>query len=314
MKALNRSRYFVTLVTLMIFMSVTALASEGDAPESTEVIHPAKESAESMIVNASWLDNEMLRIDVTDTATGSVSSLAIRLSDFAANTDNSPTILIQAVDLDGNISGIIEINNPFYIEPLPAVTEPEHEPVNNNEPHDPPVESPNLGLTPEGSGTVVDNIVNQNGVEFFTVFTEQGNPFFLVVDRHSNTENVHLLNAVTEADLMALAERSGNPIEVPVSAIPPIEELQPPVETEPPESETEESENSGFSFSGRLNNLILILVITAIAGGAAVYFRVIRPRKAAAYDDDEEEDEFGYDDAVSDGGGSDDRESEEGDD
>jgi len=257
-----------------------------------------KESNSSMVVNATWLDGDMLRIDVLDTLSGSVSSLAVRLSDFVANADYSPYILIQAVDLYGNLSGVVQISNPLYIPMLPisddtttSVDIPDESAITDNEEV---AESPQSGLTPDGTGTVVDNIVTQNEIEFFTVFTEAGNEFFLVIDRQSNTDNVHLLNAVTEADLMALAQSSGNPIEPPtppISAIPPIEELLPPSTPQPPTTPEPEPTTRRNN-----SNLILILAIVLVAGGVAYYLKVIRPRKEATYD--EEDDDYGYHDAM----------------
>jgi hypothetical protein len=36
--------------------------------------------------------------------------------------------------------------------------------------------------------------------------------FYLIIDRQRNTENVYFLNAVTEEDLIALAEKNGRTI------------------------------------------------------------------------------------------------------
>ena len=280
---------------LLVFMFCTVMfitpvyGVENDYYEDTYT----KESNSSMVVNATWLDGDMLRIDVLDTQSGSVSSLAVRLSDFVANADYSPYILIQAVDLYGNLSGVVQISNPLYIPMLPISDDTLTDSTNIDD-YEEVTEPPQLGLTPDGTGTVVDNIVTQNEIEFFTVFTEAGNEFFLVIDRQSNTDNVHLLNAVTEADLMALAQNSGNPIEPPtppISAIPPIEELLPPSTPQPPitpEPEPTTRRNN--------SNLILILLIVLVAGGAAYYLKVIRPRKEATYD--EEDDDYGYHDAM----------------
>ncbi len=62
-------------------------------------------------------------------------------------------------------------------------------------------------LTPDGQGTVLDNATDEDGKEFFTITTPDENVFFLVIDRQKESENVYFLNAVTESDLMALAEK-----------------------------------------------------------------------------------------------------------
>ncbi len=61
-------------------------------------------------------------------------------------------------------------------------------------------------LTPDGQGTVLDNVSSADGKEFFTITTPAENIFYLVIDKQRDGENVYFLNAVTEADLMALAE------------------------------------------------------------------------------------------------------------
>jgi len=316
--------YFFTaflLVCVGLFANISTIyASEGeDEPQLHILIYEdivaIDATIDTMVVNASWIDDEMIRIDVVDITTGTVSSLAVRLSDFVANADaqSSRYILIQAVDLDGNISGIVQINNPFYV---PYVSTKDTELTNDSEgeysggyntedetdTEQTELETPQLGLTPDGTGTVVDNVVTQNEIEFFTVFTEEGNTFFLVVDRQRNTDNVYLLNAVTEADLMALAERSGNPIDNNVSVSPTPPPLPPP--TAEPEQQTpplpQPTPDITETSSNRNNiNLILIAVVMVVAGGAAYYFKIVRGRKSSPmldddwdYEDDEEEDNY----------------------
>jgi len=315
----------VFLLSALLILSAFSMPVYGSTWETEE------QPNQSMIVNASWLDDEMLRIDVMDTSTGAVSSLAVRLSDFVTDSDvgSSPYIMIQAVDLDGNLSGIIQISNPFYVPADSTATT-----GNGGQVATPPGqnasdvngaddsandgngyagESPQLGLTPDGTGTVVDNVVTQNDLEFFTVFTEAGNVFYLVVDRQRNTENVYLLNAVTEADLMALAQESSNPtdnttvsgIPTPPTVEPPAEDAQPPATPQPePEPEATPSNDGGNS------SLIFIAVIVVAVGGAAYYFKIVKGKKASSEPDDdywdEDEDDSGeYIDDYMDSGGTD---------
>ena len=65
-------------------------------------------------------------------------------------------------------------------------------------------------FTPAGTGTVIDNATDADGKEFYTIMTPNENVFYLIIDRQRETENVYFLNAVTEQDLMALAEVSGD--------------------------------------------------------------------------------------------------------
>jgi len=224
------------LTALMIFMgafSVTAYASVGDSgddpPDTDIIIQTASgEQATSLIANATWLDCELLRIDVFNQETGAQTSLAIRLSDYLHEGENSPYITIQAVDLDGNQSGIIQIRNPFYIPN--AVTDAHGNGQNQglgtegtgvtstgetgSEDSNIPDQRPDhlRPLTPDGSGTMVDNVTDADGIEFFTITTEDGNEFFLIVDRQRTTDNVYLLNTVTEEDLISLAQAGGRDV------------------------------------------------------------------------------------------------------
>lgn len=135
-------------------------------------------------------------------------------------------------------------------------------------------------FTPDGTGTVVDNATDEDGKEFFTITTPSENVFYLVIDRQRTENNVYFLNAVTESDLMALAEADPEP-----------EVTEPVVEPEPepdPEPEPEPEEDTGFG----LGNVLMIVAVLLVGGGAAYYFKVYRPKQEAASAD---EDDYDYD-------------------
>ena len=68
---------------------------------------------------------------------------------------------------------------------------------------------PEGAFTPEGTGTVLDSATGEDGdKQFYTITTEAGNVFYLIIDGKRDDNNVYFLNGVTEADLMALAERA----------------------------------------------------------------------------------------------------------
>ena len=70
------------------------------------------------------------------------------------------------------------------------------------------------GLTPDGNLALIDYIlggayysseeVGNNGMQFVTVESKNGNVFYLVIDY--GTGDVYFLNLVDEADLLALLE------------------------------------------------------------------------------------------------------------
>lgn len=137
-------------------------------------------------------------------------------------------------------------------------------------------------FTPEGTGTVVDNATDGDGKEFFTITTPSENVFYLIIDRQRDGQNVYFLNAVTERDLLALAEKDPEP-EVTEPVMEPEPETEPPTEPEP---EPEPEKTSGFP----MGNILMIAAVLLAGGGAGYYFKVYRPKHEASDMDDEEYD------------------------
>ena len=163
-------------------------------------------------------------------------------------------------------------------------------------------------LTPDGQGTVVDNATEEEGKEFFTITTANDNVFYLIVDKQRDSENVYFLNAVTEEDLLALAEPSEDGGE---SAVPDPEpvctctvkceagavdtncpvcvlsledcagEAPEPTEETPAEPEPE---------SGGAGLYVVIALAALAAGGAGWYFKIYKPKHEL--DDAEDFDEL----------------------
>ena len=160
-----------------------------------------------------------------------------------------------------------------------AETPPAEEPPAEGSPW---IENP---VTPPGTGTVIDNSTNADGTEFFTIRTANGNIFYLIVDRRNHQENVYFLNAVTERDLLALAELAGD-VDFPMWPTPeppPVTPLPDPEPEPQPEPTPEpEPERGGLGMGP-----VLIVVLVAVAG-AGWYFKMYRPnqqKQAAAHDD-----------------------------
>jgi len=138
-------------------------------------------------------------------------------------------------------------------------------------------------FTPAGTGTVIDNATDADGKEFYTIMTPNENVFYLIIDRQRETENVYFLNAVTERDLMALAEVSGD---TSTSAIPdPTPAPEPTPEPTPdPTPEPEKSGNMGM--------MVVVVLVVLVGGGAAYYFKIYRPKQEQT-DISEDYDEYG---------------------
>jgi hypothetical protein len=247
--------------------------------------------AVNLTVDRVWMEAEILRIEVTDKRTGVNQTLGVSLREYAGNSEY---VSVQAVDMDGNKSNTIQIRNPFYKPAPKPESPPPPAPVVTAAPEAAEAgesASPARPFTPDGTGTVVDNIQGGNGKEFFSIESDDGNVFYLIVDRQRTSENVYLLNPVTEQDLNSLAGQSG------VSAVPeptsvPAPTLAPEPTTEPP------AEKPSGGVSG--GSVILIIVAALAAGGAGYYFKIIKPKKDGGMDEEdyeEPEDDGGeYDD------------------
>ena len=145
-----------------------------------------------------------------------------------------------------------------------------------------PVAAPNP-FTPAGTGTVIDNATDEDGKEFYTIMTPSENVFYLIIDKQREQENVYFLNAVTEKDLLALAEKSEE-TEEPAEPATPATSVTP----EPTPEPAPEPEKGG-------NGMMIVVVLVLLAGGGAgYYFKVYRPKQERA--DNAEDDYSEYED------------------
>lgn len=124
-------------------------------------------------------------------------------------------------------------------------------------------------LTPDGTGTVIDNVTNEDGKEFFTVTTPSKHVFYLIIDRQKNAENVYFLDAVTDKDLLALAKSdnedvSGSSSSKTVSS--------PEVSSAPTASTPTVSSVSRPEKQNNSAGIAAVAVLAAVLVGAAVWF------------------------------------------
>lgn len=172
---------------------------------------------------------------------------------------------------------------------------------------------PDGAFTPDGTGTVQDNISGEDGdKQFYTITTEAGNVFYLIIDGKRDDNNVYFLNGVTEADLMALAEKNEGTMSVipeedvctctekceagEVNTACPVcknnfkgctgkekpAETQAPTEPEPPKKDT-----------GSVGTIIFVIVALLMVGGIGYYVKIIRPKQQAEDEEDFEDDGYG---------------------
>lgn len=172
----------------------------------------------------------------------------------------------------------------------------------STDPQEKPDTTPRLptALTPDGQGTVVDNVTDQDSKEFFTFTTPSNNTFYLVIDKQRDSENVYFLNAVTESDLLALAEKDKKPEGNNVSAIPDPEPVctckdkcapgevntdcpvcvltmmdctgKAPAVDPDTDQEPEKPEKGGSS------TMILVVIAALAVGGAGYYLKIWKPK------------------------------------
>ena len=168
---------------------------------------------------------------------------------------------------------------------------------------------PDGAFTPEGTGTVLDEAAGEgDDKQFYTITTEAGNVFYLIIDGKRDDNNVYFLNGVTEADLMALAEKSEDTMSVipaedactctdkceagEVNTACPVckNDLkgcagkEKPAETEEP-AQTEQPKKD----NGSAGTIIFVIVALLAVGGIGYYVKIVRPKQQAEAEFDEDD-------------------------
>jgi len=282
----NKRLMFITALMFIIgavFFAGAAYAAEPDTPLNVKEV---------------WLTGDTLHINVTDSA-GEAQTLELNLRDYAMPTDEYVTV--QATDSAGHTSNAIQFKNPYYTPApeTPADKNGAETPGGESESSIPDGKKP---FTPDGTGSVVDNATNGDGKEFFTVETSDGNTFYLIVDRQRNSENVYLLNAVTEDDLASLAKPGDGKTVSAVGTPTPPPQIATPT---PPEPSPEPTPAPVQEKSDNTKTLAFVGIAALIIGGAAYYFKIVRPKKGGAASnfepDDFEDEEMDVEDDDEDG-------------
>lgn len=268
---------FLTLFALVLcmgafFLPISAYAMNDTIPPNVT----AKITGNALSIEAKDADSGVEAVFIDDKRFNYRVDGALEV-DARDYVGDGKTIAIYAVNFAGNKSDIVTLENPYYAEPAETPTE-SAVPTQSNP------------FTPKGQASVVDQATESDGKDFYSFTTPEGNIFYLIIDHQRNADNVYFLNAITEDDLAAIAEKSdkkGN------SAIPTVEPkpIEKPTETEKPaEPETSTKENGN-------NGMMIFVVIGILAvGGAGYYFKILRPKQQAANTaDDEPEENDGYD-------------------
>lgn len=272
MKKLKNSMFYVlTALVLCMGAFFTPIAAHAQADTTPPNI-------------SAVLQGSMLHIEASDDLSGveavfigavcitwnGEDAMDVSFRDYVGTRSRS--VGVYAVDVAGNRSATVEIQNPFFEAAV---------------------------FTPDGQATVLDNATDEDGKEFYTFTTPEGNIFYLVIDRERDSDNVYFLNAVTEQDLYALAEKDRDVDTVNESAIPEIKvctctdrceagmvdvscpvcvnDLTACVGKEVQQTDTDVTETSGAKKESS-GTMIFVLLAVAAVGGAGYYLKIYKPK------------------------------------
>lgn len=168
----------------------------------------------------------------------------------------------------------------------------------SNAPTEAPTETvieDNRTLTPKGNAQLVDDVSDNENLQFITVTARDGNVFYFVIDKGAQSENVYFLNTVDESDLEALVEKSDKK----PTATAKQEQTENTAETDSTDNDTkdkkdktEKSEQQEQNRQKNNSGLFVILALAAAAGIGGYYYKVILPKKKLEQADDLDDFDF----------------------
>ena len=167
----------------------------------------------------------------------------------------------------------------------------------SNAPAETPTETvieDNRTLTPKGNAQLVDDISDNENLQFITVTARDGNVFYFVIDKGAQSENVYFLNTVDESDLEALVEQSDK--KPTATAKPTTDDTEKDLtETDTKDNSDTKAEKSEQTEQNKQKSnfgLLIVLVLAAAVGIGGYYYKVILPKKKLEQADDLDDFDF----------------------
>ena len=152
----------------------------------------------------------------------------------------------------------------------------------------------NRTLTPKGNAQLVDDISDNENLQFITVTARDGNVFYFVIDKGAQSENVYFLNTVGESDLEALVEQSDK--KPTATAKPTTDDTEKDLtETDTKDNSDTKAEKSEQTEQNKQKSnfgLLIVLVLAAAVGIGGYYYKVILPKKKLEQADDLDDFDF----------------------
>ena len=124
-----------------------------------------------------------------------------------------------------------------------------------------PVTTPPQAFTEPGNGEVQDHVDDDGSKEFYTVQTRNGNTFYIVIYKARTDDNVYMLSAVDENDLMKFTE------EEQVETTPEVVIQEPEVPEEKPEKKS-----NGWAW-------FLLILAAILAVVASLVWKYVLPQR-----------------------------------
>ena len=266
-------------------------------------------------LNVALSDSGLLTIRGYDNISGVAAFYVngIKMTEFKNNTlhirlqaydSKYQKLTFQVDDKASNLSDMVYMENPFYIDPNSEDDEKSTLP-NNAEATD---------IT-HATGTVVEKTTTPTK-QFYTIQTKSGKTFYMVVNNEETEENAYLLTEVSENDLLNFTNsdsqtlpqagtfKDGDTFEVVTDSAIPDTEKEKEESTEQSEDtetkETSKKKSEKKNNSSVMSNIVIFALVMIV--GVVYYFVKIRKKDKFQTDDEieaEYEDEMSTEDDYS---------------